>query len=195
MARRDHGLDDLGRPSLTVCALLAGLLVAGCSGGDQGVRFVQRPGSRLVKVQTVGLAAFGPIVPYSATAADVVAAFGEPATTEPRGPACNRRWPRLGMTIEFSSAGGGDPCDAGGLIQQARVGGAAAERVGWSTAEGIRPGIPIAAARRIYPDARNRGDALVLVDSQRRADPPVLEVRSEGGRVSELIFPIRAGSS
>lgn len=203
MAGGDYGLVDVApRGCCAVAALCLALALAGCGGGsaDDEVEFVQLPDSRLIKVQSVGLAAFGPIVPYTATASDAAAAFGESAAPAPDGAVCTRRWPELGLTIEFAARGGGDPCADDARIEEARVGGPEAERTRWKTAEGIRPGMGLAAARRIYPDARRRDGALVLVDLLAELRPEgtgpvsVLEVTTAGGRVDEMVFPIGAGS-
>jgi len=130
---------------------------------DTGADFVQRPGSRLVKVQSVGLAAFGPINPHTAARSDATAAFGEPSAVERAGARCRRRWPDLGLAIEFAAVGGEDPCGSGAGIEAIRVAGSAAVQAGWRTAEGIRPGMRVAGARRIYPEASRSGNELTLV--------------------------------
>lgn len=153
-----------------------------------------------MKVQTVGLAAFGPINPHTATAAEATAAFGEPsAAAAEDGAFCTRRWAELGLTIEFATETGDDPCADDARILEARVGGRAAQGQGWRTAEGIRPGMPVGAARRFYPQARrNRDRELVLVPllRERRSEGagPVLAVTTASGRVEEMVFPIATGS-
>jgi hypothetical protein len=177
-------------------ALIAGT-VAGCSDGQgdtDEVDFIQRARSRLIKVQTVGLAAFGPINPHSAIPSHATAAFGEPASTRLRGGRCLRRWPDLGLTIEFAVPGGEDACGESARIQRIRLAGPAAAEAGWRTAEGIRPGMPLAAARRIYPEARRAGKRLILVrgpagDSGERVT--VLKARSAAGEVTGMTLPIR----
>jgi hypothetical protein len=173
----------------------------GCSGDEADedeVDFVQREGSRLVKVQTVGLAAFGPINPHTASLSDAVAAFGDPASTGRQGESCRRRWPGLGLTIGFGVAGGEDPCGESAGIERMRVAGRVAAEAGWRTAEGIRPGMSVAAARRIYPEARRDGKRLILVRIP-GGDPgehiTLLSITTDAGRVDAMTFPIIAGSS
>jgi hypothetical protein len=176
--------------------VVAAAVIAGCSGNgsDEQVDFVQRPDSRLVKVQTVGLAAFGPIIPHSASAADAAAAFGEPSAVGRRGAACERRWNDLGLTIEFAAAGGEDACGEDAGIEAIRLHGIGAEEAGWRTAEGIRPGMAVSAARRIYPEARRSGGRLILVRGPAGCGSgvsvTVLSARTAGGRLAELTFPI-----
>jgi hypothetical protein len=162
---------------------------------DAHAGFVQRPGSRLVKVQSVGLAAFGPINPTTAGPSDTTAAFGEPSTAKQSGARCSRRWRDLGLTIDFAAAGGEDPCGSEAVIEAIRVAGPAAVQAGWRTAEGIRPGMRVAAARRRYPDARRTGSGrLVLVEGPQDGDSgeivTVLAVETAAGRVTALTFPI-----
>ncbi len=177
-------------------ALLAGAALWSCSDApdDRAAVFVQNPDSRLIKVQSVGLAAFGPINPHLAVASDAVSAFGHPATSRRHGRRCVRRWPHIGLIADFGAGGGGDPCAEGAEIAQLWLTGSAATRAGWRTAEGIRPGMRTAGVQRIYPDARRAGSgALVLVGSPPQDGStglPVLMARTANGRVAELAFPI-----
>jgi hypothetical protein len=175
--------------------LALGVVGAGCSNGDDSnaVDFVQRPDSRLIKVQSVGLAAFGPINPHSASADDVAAAFGDPPVVSGTSGRCRRRWPGLGLTIASFGPGGADACGGAARIALIRVSGRAAAEAGWRTAEGIRPGMPVVAMRRIYPDPRRLpGGALALVEPPAEVGGgPVLVVAVDRGRVADLAFPIR----
>ena len=182
--------------------VLAAVGLQACSGNDgdeHAVRFVQWEDSRLVKVQSVGLAAFGPINPHTADLGATTTAFGEPASVQQHADLCRHRWPRLGLAIDFADPGGEDSCGSEALIEAIRVGGPAAEAAGWHTAEGIRPGMSLAAARRIYPEA-DRGPAatLVLVERLRQGASgpiaPVLVATIADGRIADLIFPIDAAS-
>ena len=133
----------------------------------------------------MGLAAFGPINPHTATRSDAVAAFGEPASTSRHGESCRRRWPDLGLTIEFGARGGEDPCGESAGIERIRLAGRAAAEARWRTAEGIRPGMSLAAARRIYPEARRAEKRLILVrgpagDSEERVTVLERERRQVG---------------
>jgi hypothetical protein len=182
---------------LGVTACLAAIVLPGCSGGGDGdeVNFVQREGSRLVKVQSVGLAAFGPINPHTAVPEHAEAAFGDPASIARQAGLCRYAWPGLGLEIDFADPGGADPCGSVARIEIIRVVGAAGAKAGWRTAEGIRPGMSVAAARRIYPEAgARRSGMLTLVESLERDRPPVLTVTTAGRRVEAMVFPIGAGA-
>jgi hypothetical protein len=154
---------------------------------------VQREDSRLVKVQTVGLAAFGPINPHTAIPSHTATAFGEPSSIDRHGDLCGHRWPGLGLAIDFAAPSGGDPCGTEARIERIRVQGEPAARAGWRTAEGIRPGMSVAAARRIYPEGRRAGGRLMLVRGP-ASDPgervTVLEARTAAGEVTGMTFPI-----
>ena len=169
-------------------------VVSGCAedAREEGPRFVQRADSRLVKVQSVGLAAFGPINPHKATPEHAVAAFGEPSGVERQGAVCRRRWRDLGLTIDFATEG--DPCGPDAGIELLRVTGPAAVDADWHTAEGIRPGMSVAAALRRYPEARRAGTRRVLVEGPAGDDPQeivtVLAVTTQAGRVDAMTFPI-----
>jgi hypothetical protein len=174
-------------------------LVVGCGDDaeDEGVGFVQLPDSRLIKVQTVGLAAFGRINPHTADAALAAEAFGEPASVELAGDLCRTHWPELGLRIDFAAGTGGDPCGSEARIERLVVAGRAAADADWRTAEGIRPLQPVAALRRIYPDAGDLGagrHVLVRPPESAPDSTPVLVVTVADGRVEEMEFPIEAAS-
>jgi hypothetical protein len=183
---------------LGVTVYLATIVLPGCSGdgGDaEGVLFVQREDSRLVKVQSVGLAAFGPINPHTAVPEHAEAAFGDPASIARQGERCRYAWPDLGLEIDFADPGGSDPCGGEAGIEGIRVAGAAGAKAGWRTAEGVRPGMSVTAARRIYPEAgARRSGTLTLVESLDRDRPPVLTVTTADRRVEAMVFPISAGA-
>jgi hypothetical protein len=139
----------------------------------------------------VGLAAFGPINPHTAGPTAAIAAFGDPSSVDRIHARCSRRWRHLGLTIEFAAAGGEDPCGSEAGIEAVRVAGPAAVHAGWRTAEGIRPGMPVSAARRRYPDARRAGGELILVEGPDGGETvTVLAVRTAGGQVRGMRFPI-----
>jgi hypothetical protein len=192
---RPARLPAIARWGTAVAPLLVGLALIGCSdddGGEPAIDFVQLEGSRLVKVQTVGLAAFGPINPHTAIPAHAVAAFGEPSSVDRRGEVCRRSWSDLGLTIDF--AGPPDPCGPEGRVEEIRLRGPRAVEAGWRTAEGIRPGMPVSAALRRYPDARRAGGELILVEGPATAGSreivTVLAVETAAGTVTGMTFPI-----
>lgn len=170
-------------------------MVAGCSDTDtrelQRSAFVQRPDSRLIKVQGVGLAAFGPINPHTATVPEVRKAFGEPTSETARGGECRRRWASLGLEIRFE-AGPEDACADQGRIVWLAVTGAPAARAGWNTAEGIRPLQPVDAVERIYPEvgAVRPGTVALVIRPSELPGPPVLVAKVAGGEVRRMVFPI-----
>jgi hypothetical protein len=143
----------------------------------------------------VGLAAFGPINPHTAGPIDAGSAFGDPSSVDRSGARCWRRWRALGLTLEFAAVAGEDPCGSDSGIEAIRVAGPAAMQAGWRTAEGIRPGMRVAVARRIYPDARRTSSGrLILVEGPEDGDSgeivTVLAVETAAGRVTALTFPI-----
>jgi hypothetical protein len=204
LARREPRLVvvKLVRWAFAVGLTSAAIAGFGCSGDgapdDHGADFIQRPGSRLAKVQTVGLAAFGPINPHTAGTTDAIAAFGDPSSARRIGARCSRRWHDLGLRIVFATGGGDDPCGSSGVIGRIEVAGRAAAAAGWRTAEGIRPGMPVSAARRRYPDARRAGGELILVEGPKNGDSgaivTVLAVATAAGEVTRMTFPIRGGT-
>jgi hypothetical protein len=181
--------------------VLLALAAGGCGNeGHDSDSFVQREESRLIKVQSVGLAAFGPINPNTATARLTSSAFGSPSSTELSGGRCTRSWRQLGLKVEFiAPEHQEDPCGDAARIAGLRVAGAAARLADWRTAEGIRPGMSVKAMRAIYPDGRTeRQGRVVLVDllepeAGAGSSQPVLVARTHRGRVRAMIFPIRTG--
>jgi len=175
-----------------VTALLAAALAVGCGqdGEADGVTFVQLPDSRLIKVQSVGLAAFGRINPHTATASLAAQAFGEPAASVRRPATCRKTWPGLGLAIWFAAGDARDPCADDAQVRRLVVAGRAAARAGWRTAEGIRPLQPVAAVQRIYPETEPIGPGRHVLVRPSAHEDPVLVVRIAGGRVEALEFPI-----
>lgn len=82
-------------------------------------------------------ARLGPFVddgPYDANGIELL--FGEPASTRrEQSSLCRKRWPRLGMTVDFVVFGSDDdPCEAGYFARAVLT----AHR--WHTPDGVRPG-------------------------------------------------------
>jgi hypothetical protein len=94
--------------------------------------------------------------------------------------------------IDF--AGPPDPCGPEGRVEEIRLRGPRAVEAGWRTAEGIRPGMPVSAALRRYPDARRAGGELILVEGPATAGSreivTVLAVETAAGTVTGMTFPI-----
>jgi hypothetical protein len=150
-----------------------------------------------VKVQRVGLAALGPINPHTSGLPQFTAAFGEPASVDSRGADCLAHWPNEGLQVAFRAREGEDPCGADARVERIVLAGPEAARERWRTAEGIRPGMPVAAVNRIYPEGRRRAPrTLVLVEPPRGSGAgtrTVLSVTTSHGRVAEVVFPVGAG--
>ena len=93
------------RPSMVAAVALVTAAIAGCTGDTESATepsaFIQRPDSRLIKVQSVGLAAFGPINPHTANVSLVREAFGEPSSETVSGDGCRRQWASLGLEIRL----------------------------------------------------------------------------------------------
>ncbi len=186
------------RPSLVAAVVVAAAAMAGCSDAEPDAEppaFVQLPDSRLIKVQSVGLAAFGPINPHTATVALVREAFGEESAERANGAECRRRWATLGLEIAFVAGDGGDACADDARIESLTVAGTAAATAGWQTAEGIRPLQSVKAVERIYPDVGEIGSGTVaLVRPPRELPgPPVLVITVAEGEVQSMKFPLGAG--
>jgi hypothetical protein len=184
------------RPSLVAAALLFTASMAGCADAEPELPgFVQRPDSRLIKVQSVGLAAFGPINPHTATVSQVREAFGEPSSEIAGGAQCRRRWGSLGLEIRFEGGEGGSACTDGGRITWLAVTGERAASEDWRTAEGIRPLQSEQAVERIYPHVGEISPGVVVLvrPPEGLPGPRVLEVRMMGGKVRRMMFPVKAG--
>jgi hypothetical protein len=93
--------------------------------------------------------------------AKAVFALGEPSAVTGGGVPCTAYWNALGLRILFESFGGAVSCgDA--KAQQAVVKGSAGRRA-WRTQRGLRVGDPLRRLRRLYPDARRKPGARVIV--------------------------------
>ena len=186
------------RPFLVAVVAFVAASTAGCSDTDsrpERSAFIQRPDSRLIKVQSVGLAAFGPINPHTATVPQVLEAFGEPSSETVAGEECRRGWPSLGLEIKFEGGDGGDACAEEGRIARLTVTGQPAASEEWRTAEGIRPLQEVRAVERIYPEvgAIDPGTVTLVEPPSGLPGPPVLKVKVARGQVQALMFPIDGG--
>jgi hypothetical protein len=76
-------------------------------------------------------------------------------------PGCAATWAGLGLRIQFESFGGGTSC-ADGRAQAAVVKGPNG-RSSWRTQRGLRVGDSLRKLRRLYPNARRKGSARVIV--------------------------------
>jgi hypothetical protein len=91
-----------------------------------------------------------------------VHALGAPSNVEnPDIPGCAATWAGLGLRIQFESFGGGTSC-ADGLAQAAVVKGPHG-RSSWRTQRGLRVGDSLRKLRRLYPNARRKASARVIV--------------------------------
>jgi hypothetical protein len=91
-----------------------------------------------------------------------VFALGEPSHVKnPDIPGCEATWKRLGLSIQFESFGTASTCNDG-KAQSAEVKGHRA-RVSWKTQRGLRVGDGYRKLKRLYPDARRKPGARVIV--------------------------------
>jgi hypothetical protein len=91
-----------------------------------------------------------------------VRALGRPSHLKnPDIPGCEATWRRLGLRIQFESFGIAHGCSEG-KAQSALVKGQRG-RVSWRTQAGLRVGDSFAKLKRLYPDARRKQGARVIV--------------------------------
>jgi hypothetical protein len=91
-----------------------------------------------------------------------VHALGEPSHVKnPDIPGCEATWKRLGLRIQFESFGIAQGCEEG-KAQSAVVKGHRG-RVTWRTQKGLRVGDSYRKLKRLYPDARRKPGARVIV--------------------------------
>ena len=115
-----------------------------------------------------------------------VCALGAPSHVEnPDVPSCAATWTRLGLRIQFTSFGIASSC-ADGLAQSAVVKGPNG-RSSWRTQRGLRVGDSYRKLRRLYPNARRRPAARVIVYQR---DP----VLGDGSIVTAVIRARRVAS-
>ena len=98
-----------------------------------------------------------------------VYAFGQPSNVaNPDSPSCVGTWARLGITIHFENFGLAETCDDG-RAQSAVVKGHRG-RVAWRTQRGLRVGDHYRKLTRLYPSARRKPAARVIVFQR---NPPI----------------------
>ena len=115
-----------------------------------------------------------------------VHALGSPSSVEnPDIPGCTVTWSGLGLRIQFESFGGGTSC-ADGRAQAAVVKGPNG-RSSWRTQRGLRVGDSLRKLRRLYPNARRKHSARVIVY---QANPPL----GDGSIVTAVIRRHRVAS-
>jgi hypothetical protein len=88
-------------------------------------------------------------------------ALGEPTQVSSPGNPCSAGWAHLGLRILFTSFGGATSC-AETNAQSAVIKGAAGRRA-WRTQRGLRVGDRFARLKRLYPNARRKPGARVIV--------------------------------
>jgi hypothetical protein len=108
-----------------------------------------------------------------------VYALGTPSrVANPDSPTCSATWNGLGLTIWFANYGGGASCDDG-RAQSAVVKGRRG-RATWRTTRGLRVGDSYRKLSRLYPGARRKPGARVIVYQ----DDPVI---GDGSIITALI--------
>jgi hypothetical protein len=91
-----------------------------------------------------------------------VHALGTPSHVKnPDIPGCEATWARLGLRIQFESFGIAESCEDG-KAQSAVVKGHRG-RVTWKTQRGLRVGDSFRKLKRLYPNARHKPGARVIV--------------------------------
>ena len=90
-----------------------------------------------------------------------VFALGEPSVVAGSGVPCTAFWHQLGLRILFSSFGGATSC-SDAKAQRAIVKGPAGRKV-WRNQRGLRVGDSLARLGRLYPDARRKPGARMVV--------------------------------
>lgn len=107
-------------------------------------------GDFVVANRGFGVTILGPMRPRTdATKQAAIRAFGSAYRVTAR---CRYTWPAIGLSIQMTSFGGGDPCAYAQLLT---ISGPASR--GWRTVRGLRVGASVATLRRLYPQARQRG--------------------------------------
>lgn len=114
-----------------------------------------------------------------------VFALGEPSSVSGGGVPCTAHWGRLGVKILFTSFGGVESCSEASA-QRAVVKGPAG-RNAWRTQRGLRVGDRFARLQRLYPEARRRPGARVVVYQ----DDPLI---GDGSIITALIRHKRVAS-
>ena len=114
-----------------------------------------------------------------------VFALGEPSVVVGSGVPCTAYWHHLGLRILFSSFGGATSC-SDAKAQRAIVKGPVGRRV-WRTQRGLRVGDSLARLGRLYPDARRKPGARVVVYQR---DPVI----GDGSIITALIRNRRVAS-
>jgi hypothetical protein len=116
-----------------------------------------------------------------------VFALGEPSHVEnPDIPGCRATWRRLGLKIQFESFGVASDCNDGKA--QAAVVKGHRGRVAWRTQRGLRVGDSVQKLNRIYPNARRRPGARVIVYQKHPAigDGSIVTAVLRGGKVASF---------
>ena len=115
-----------------------------------------------------------------------VFALGEPSAVSGSGVPCTAYWSGLGLRILFTSFGGAESCGEASA-QRAVVKGPAGRRA-WRTKRGLRVGDSLTRLRRLYPDARRKPGARVVVyqDDPFIGDGSIITALIRNRRVASL---------
>jgi hypothetical protein len=116
-----------------------------------------------------------------------VYALGRPSSVKnPDIPGCAATWARLGLTIQFESFSIAESC-ADGKAQSAVIRGPKA-RSSWRTQRGLRVGDGYRRLTRLYPNARRRPGARVIVyqDDPAIGDGSIITALIRNRRVASL---------
>jgi hypothetical protein len=170
----------LGR-ALFASSVLAALLVLASSVSASAARTIKAEPAHYWAVTYLG----GWHVRAHPGYGKAVFALGEPSSVSSDGVPCTAYWNRLGLRILSTSFGGVTSCGEASA-QRAVVKGPAGRRA-WRTQRGLRVGDRFARLRRLYPNARRKPGARVVVYQE---DPFI----GDGSIITALIRHRRVAS-
>ena len=166
---------------LTASAVLSVLFVVAGSAPASAVRTIKAEPSRYWGVTYMGSWHVRAHADYG----KAVFALGEPSRVTSDGVPCTAYWNILGLRILFTSFGGATSC-SDASPKRAVVKGPAGRRA-WRTQRGLRVGDRLSRLRRLYPNARRKPGARVVVYQE---DPFI----GDGSIITALIRHRRVAS-
>jgi hypothetical protein len=120
-----------------------------------GNGFVYEPdagiGDGRIRVGGSAVLSIGPFDVQSGSLVEAIDAFGTPSSYHRSDELCMVTWADTGLTINFATPGGANPCGSSGAVGSAIVSGDPAEQVGWTIGNGLRIGSTKAEIRSQFP--------------------------------------------